>query len=133
MLFLLELLLVVTSQDYSTKNLIVLGFFDEVTALNMTYQLHYNTGGQFNGKGKYLCSVAVIPTRIDVHMFYTFNMSSRVTVGNIGTEDAPVAGMKLFLEWVLTSTIGKVRQGAEVWLLQGDGTVECLSPEKVYI
>ena len=82
------------SYGVSYKN----GLGSEIVRFN--YRINYTYGGRYEGKGRYLTNVAVIPSEIKV--WWGYNLTAKVHVHqliNTGTKEDPIAGMQLVLSW----------------------------------
>lgn len=81
-----------------------------ITVYDFTYSLVHRHSGSYNGKGQYLDNVTVLPQNISLLWGYTMNAKvAAVSVVNIATKDAPVAGLGMELE-VKVSTVLKSTQ-----------------------
>ena len=91
--------------------------------INVKYKVIYIYGGDYNGKGKYLTGVSIVPEIVDVAWTYRFDLNAEVpdsTVINIGPSDDPVSALQLQLSWTIASAI-KESRGMSVYYIQGDG------------
>ena len=96
------------------------------TMIDCTYKVTFTYNGNYNGTGKYLTAVGVIPTVTTVAWGYTFEMKASVpdsTIANVGTYANPVAAMQLKLSWKMHTVLKEV-DGASVYYVQGDGYYE---------
>lgn len=94
-----------------------------IKTVEVTYRVSFQYGGNYNGKGRYLTGVTVIPENVDTMVGYSFYMNASVpdsTVVNMGTHDNPVAALRLVLQWRI-STIIKDSQSTAVYFIAGDG------------
>ncbi len=112
---------------WSKPRVYIFGFYAEnlygVKAVDVEYRVVYTFGGSYNGKGKYLTGVSVVPTKVDVLWGYRFDMQSYVpdsTVVNVGTSQKPIAALQLKLTWNISTSI-KDSKGTAVYYIQGDG------------
>lgn len=91
-----------------------------ITVYDITYTLVHRFGGSFNGKGKYLDSVTVLPSNVDNVWGYTVNLGvTGVSTVNLGTKADPVAGMTMELT-LKVSTILKTSEQRSVFDFHGD-------------
>ncbi len=86
------------------------------------YTVIYSYGGSFNGKGKYLTAVQIIPEQ--VHVLWGFDFTATMKLGGIanhGTRDNPIAGATLLLEHKVSNIINS---NLETYAFQvvGNGT-----------
>jgi hypothetical protein len=124
-------------QSWSRPRTYTYGFYAEnlygVTVLDVKYKVAYTYGGNYNGKGKYLTGVTVIPEKVDLAWGYKFSMKAQVpdsTVVNVGTHTDPKAAMQLKLNWTISTAI-KSSDGTSVYYIEGDGGfAEIASPWK---
>ncbi len=124
-------------QSWSRPRTYTYGFYAEnlygVTVLDVQYKVAYTYGGNYNGKGKYLTGVTVIPEKVDLAWGYKFSMNAQVpdsTVVNVGTHTDPKAAMQLKLNWRISTAI-KSSDGTSVYYIEGDGRFsEIASPWK---
>ena len=106
------------SQSY--KN----GFGSEV--VRFEFDVVYTHGGQYNSKGQYLMNVQVHPKRI--HVAWGFNLDAKVNIPsivNMGSEDDPVAGMQVDVNWQTSSAFVEHMDSASVFI-QGNGEANIL-------
>lgn len=68
--------------------------------VNVEYTLVHQYGGSYQGRGKYLATVAIIPSKVDVSWGYKLDMKA-VTVSsvNVGTAEEPVASVTLEMSY----------------------------------
>lgn len=124
-------------QSWSRPRTYTYGFYAEnlygVTVLDVQYKVAYTYGGNYNGKGKYLTGVTVIPEKVDLAWGYKFSMKAQVpdsTVVNVGTHADPKAAMQLKLNWTISTAV-KSSNGTSVYYIEGDGGFsEIASPWK---
>lgn len=103
------------SYQFTFKN------FLGMRAVQFNYKISYTYGGQYNGNGRYLANVVVIPSNINV--IWGYNLSSDVTVPkimNAGTNENPIAGMQLHLRWKITSIFSQ-EENTKAYYVRGDG------------
>ncbi|MFA6434838.1 MAG: hypothetical protein WCW52_09100 [Elusimicrobiales bacterium] len=108
---------------FSVKNLY------GATVVNVKYKVMFTYGGSYNGKGRYLTGVTMLPVSADVSWGYRFSLSAQVpdsTVVNMGTGSDPVAALQLNTVWKITTSL-KDSNGAGAYYMQGDGYFEELS------
>jgi hypothetical protein len=113
--------------NWSKPKTYIYGFYAEnvygIKTIDVEYKVTFVYGGNYNGKGKFLTAVSVIPTRVDVAWGYTFNMHCYVpdsTIVNVGDSKNPVAALQLKLSWEI-STFLKSSKGTSIYYVQGDG------------
>jgi hypothetical protein len=113
--------------NWSKPKTYIYSFYAEniygIKTVDVEYKVTFVYGGNYNGKGKFLTAVSVIPTRVDVAWGYTFNMHCYVpdsTIVNVGDSENPVAALQLKLSWEI-STFLKSSKGTSIYYVQGDG------------
>lgn len=66
------------------------------TVYDVTYTLVHQYGGSYQGKGKYLATVSVLPSNVEVLWGYTVNMKvATISTLNVGTVEDPVGSAAL--------------------------------------
>jgi hypothetical protein len=89
--------------------------------VNFTYQVIFTYGGSYQGKGRYLSFVAVVPQEIRVLWGFTLNVAAKIVdVTNAGTKDDPVASAHVQVDWSASSVIVEDR-GSYGYYMRGDG------------
>jgi len=69
-----------------------------ITVYDVTYTLVHRYGGGYQGKGRYLDNVTVLPQHVSLMWGYTMNLDVNVTsTVNMGTRAEPISGMSLEL------------------------------------
>lgn len=108
----------------------VYGFYAEnfygVTVIDVQYKVMFTPGGRYQGKGRYLTGVAVVPTLSNIAWGYRFSMKAEVpdsTIANVGTDKYPLASLQLKAAWKISTAI-KESDGTSVYYIQGDGCFE---------
>ncbi|MBL7714037.1 MAG: hypothetical protein JNL01_01130 [Bdellovibrionales bacterium] len=97
------------------------GFGSEI--VSFSFRVVYFFGGRYNGAGKYIANVTVIPTSTYVGWGYTLN--SRVefpTIVNLGTLLDPIVGAQLDVSWEVETVMKKSRESAS-YFVRGDGQI----------
>lgn len=85
------------------------------------YSVIYSYGGSYNGKGKYLTAVQVIPEQVSVLFGYDFSAKMKLGgIANHGTRDNPLAGATLLLEHEI-KTIVKANLETSAFQVIGNG------------
>ncbi len=99
----------------------------DVNVIDFTYRLVYTYGGNYEGVGKYLSQVSVVPANLQVAFGYDFDAKTTVpNLVNVGTKAEPMAGMEVLVQWKI-STVFKQEQNSHTLFVRGDGTVTDLS------
>lgn len=100
-----------------------------IKTVDVAYKVSFQYGGGYNGQGRFLTGVTVVPEYVDTLIGYSFYMTASVpdsTVVNIGTKENPIAALRLVLQWRI-STIIKDSQATAVYYITGDGRFQQLS------
>ena len=108
----------VKSYEVKYKNL----FGTEV--VKFRFRLQFTPGGGYDGVGKYLANVTVVPAELNVIWGYKFNAEVEIQPAvNLGTTKDPVAGLEINLKWNINTPV-KESQNAFHIFVQGDGHFE---------
>ena len=90
------------------------------TVFDVTYTLAHRYNGSFQGRGKYLDAVTVLPHKVDVLWGYTVNFNvNRVSTANVGNEKAPLASVVMEMDFQV-STMLKASQYRNMYEFRGD-------------
>lgn len=71
-----------------------------MTVISFTYGVYYQSGGAYQGKGKYLTGVNIEAS--DIYVAWGFNLdatSNLVSISNMGTTESPVAGATVKIKY----------------------------------
>lgn len=72
--------------------------------VKFTYRVIYAYGGSFNGKGKYLTNVMIVPGAIKTSYGWDFNATMKLSgIMNHGTKAEPVAGAMVAIKYQMNS------------------------------
>ena len=92
--------------------------------ISFTFTVHFQYGGSYDGKGKYLTGVFVSATELFVAWGFEFSASTEVvSITNHGTLANPVAGLSLKLSWA-AKTIVTESQSSKVFHVTGNGLIK---------
>lgn len=81
------------------------------------YKVMYSYGGSYNGKGKYLTSVLVVPTYVKTSFGWTFNASMKLGgMMNNGTKTDPVAGVVLAMKYQMNSWTSAMERNDTIYI-----------------
>ena len=73
-------------------------------AVKFSYKVLYSYGGSYNGTGKYLTNVIIIPGNIVTKYGWDFSASMRLSgMMNHGTKANPVAGIMVTVKYQMNS------------------------------
>ncbi|MSP18560.1 MAG: hypothetical protein EXR74_03200 [Bdellovibrionales bacterium] len=91
-----------------------------ITVYDLTYSLVHRFGGSYDGRGKYLENVTVIPTNVEVLWGYTLSYDvEKVSVVNSGTRENPIASILLGTNFKV-STVIKSSENHSLYEFRGD-------------
>src|SRR5690606_32382098 len=72
--------------------------------VSFEYKVVYSYGGSFNGRGKYLTGVMIVPSSIKTSWGWDFSATMKLqNIMNHGTKDEPVAGAMLVIQYKINS------------------------------
>lgn len=90
--------------------------------VSFTYSVHYQFGGSYQGKGRYLTGVDVVASNVEVSWGYQFNASSSVVaITNRGTSVNPNAGLTIKISYLAKSVFKEIKS-SESFHLTGEGS-----------
>ncbi len=92
-----------------------------IEVVRFSYRVLYITGGNVNGKGAYIGYAAIQPA--DVLVRWGFNLQvqgNTLAVYNMGTKEAPVAGMALGVNYSVDTVINHM-SGSKTFSIPGNG------------
>ena len=85
------------------------------------YRITFFYGGSYQGKGKFLGQISVIPANIQIGTDRSFKMKVEVaSITNFGTENDPIAGAQLMISWTSPTTTRYQMNSAE-YFITGSG------------
>lgn len=88
--------------------------------LHFTYSLQYTYGGSFNGRGRYLDRLTIVPTRVFVAWAFVFNASVQInSVYNTGTHEDPIGAAQIEVHYRLKGL--NTVESTESFFVTGDG------------
>jgi hypothetical protein len=91
------------------------------------YRITYFYNGSFNGKGKFLGQISVVPLNVSLHTDRTLKMNVELaSVLNFGTETDPVAGAQIIVTWS-TPTTTHYEMNSSEYMIYGTGEIQDLS------
>lgn len=80
------------------------GFGQEV--VKFSYKVLYSYGGSFNGKGRFLANVIIVPGSIKTSFGWDFTATMKLSgIMNHGTKENPVAGIMVTVKYQMNSWI----------------------------
>jgi hypothetical protein len=93
----------------------------QMTVVDFTYRVIFTSGGNMQGKGKYLCEATIVPAQLEVAWGYTFNAEGFVqSILNVGSHTDPIGAVELRMKWGV-DTYFKHSENTASFFLQGDG------------
>lgn len=91
------------------------------------YRLTYFHSGSYQGKGKFLGQISVVPTNVHLNTDRSLKMKVELaSVINFGSEEDPVAGAQIIINWSSPTTTRYEMYSAE-YLIYGTGEITDLS------
>lgn len=91
------------------------------SVVDFSFRVLYVHGGNYKGKGKYLSQLSILPDLIHARAGFTVNAAVDASwVGNVGTEENPMAGAHMDLRWSVSSLLHHYESSA-TFSMQGDG------------
>lgn len=91
-----------------------------VTVYDVVFTLVHQYNGQYDGKGRYLSTVTVLPSKVDVLWGYTVNFEvAKVATTNVGTREGPVASIAMEMKFRV-STVIKDHSSSTIYQFRGD-------------
>jgi hypothetical protein len=73
-------------------------------AVTFSYKVLYSYGGSYNGKGRYLTNVIVVPGSVRTSFGWDFNATMKLSgIMNHGTKADPVAGIMITLKYQMNT------------------------------
>ena len=91
------------------------------TVVNFVYKVVYSYGGSYNGAGKYITGVNIIPASVKTRFGWDFASSMKVTgIMNHGSKDSPIAGVMITIKYSANSW-GSATERNDTVHITGDG------------
>jgi len=92
--------------------------------VQLEYRLSLIYGGGVDGKGRYIASARVVPTKVDVLWGYNLDVNVNVpSIVNMGTKDDPLAGIYVDVNYKIHNILRSDAEG-QTYYLQGDGLMK---------
>lgn len=90
------------------------------------YKVIYSYGGSYNGAGKYLTGINIIPASIKVAHGWTFNSSMKLSgMMNHGTRANPIVGAMITIKYSMGSTTQAFERNDTIYI-SGDGSMKAM-------
>jgi len=91
------------------------------------YRVSYIFGGSYQGKGKFIGRISVVPGNIQLHTDRSFTFHAELSAPmNFGTETDPIAATQLLITWS-TPTTTRYQMNSAEYLIYGDGDFQDLT------
>lgn len=91
-----------------------------VKIFSLTYTVVHQYGGNYEGKGKYLANVSIVPSKVDVAWSYKLDLkTTKVQTTNVGTAENPVASLVMSMHAKVDGAT-KSREFNRVFQFRGD-------------
>ncbi len=91
-----------------------------------TYKVIYSFGGKYQGRGAYLANVSIHPVDIRLMWGQSFDAFVKTSKAiNIGSEEEPVAGLEISLEWEIKNPVMET-QSHRSYFVDGNGQLLAL-------
>ena len=101
----------------------VVNFFG-VKTVDLEYKVKLLYGGSVRGKGQYIASARVVPTKVDVLWGYNLDVSVEVpSILNIASNDDPLASINMDVTYKI-STMMRSYSESNNYVLQGNGLMK---------
>lgn len=98
-----------------------------MTVVSFTYCVVFTPGGDYNGVGKYLNYIQIIPSDINISWGYKLDAITSVpSVTNSGSSDNPIASAEVHMHFSVTSATKKDSQ-EHAYYVKGDGSFQQLN------
>ncbi len=95
-------------------------------AVVFQYKVIYSYGGSYNGVGKYLTGINIIPSSIKVSHGWTFNSSMKLTgMLNHGTRANPIVGALITIKYSMSSMTQAFERNDTIYI-NGDGSMKAM-------
>ena len=100
--------------------------FYKMNVIDLTYSVSFVPGGQYNGKGRYLDRVTILPTKVSVAWGFKLDAQVQVpSITNAGTTAAPIAAAQVELSYKITGLNSITK--TESFYVRGDGQFKWLN------
>jgi len=91
------------------------------------YRVSFIYGGSYQGKGKFIGRISVVPGNIQLHTDRSFTFHAELSNPlNFGTETDPIAGAQLLITWS-TPTTTRYQMNSAEYVIYGDGDIQDLT------
>ncbi|MFA5584319.1 MAG: hypothetical protein WDA09_08900 [Bacteriovoracaceae bacterium] len=95
-----------------------------VEVVYFRYSVFFSYNGSYNGKGRYLTSVQVLPEQVKTLFGYDFTATMKLGgIQNNGTRLNPVAAATVLIEYTI-STVVKAENNVDTFFVTGNGRLK---------
>ncbi len=95
-------------------------------AVEFKYKVLYSYGGSYNGAGKYLTVINIIPASVKVGHGWTLNSSMKLTgMMNHGTRANPIVGAMITVKYTISSATKAFERNDTIYI-SGDGSMKAM-------
>lgn len=95
-------------------------------AVVFQYKVIYSYGGSYNGVGKYLTGINIIPASVKVAHGWTFNSSMKLSgMMNHGTRANPIVGAMITIKYSMSSMTQAFERNDTIYI-NGDGSLKAM-------
>lgn len=82
----------------------------KMVVIDFIYSVNINYGGQFQGSGRYLSGVQIVPELVDVAWGFNFDASfGLISLVNHGTKENPIVGATLLLNYSINNLVSNIQ------------------------
>lgn len=97
-----------------------------MNVISFSYNVSYQYGGSYEGKGRYLTGVDVSASNISVSWGFNFDATSNlVSMANRGAQDDPIASATIKIQYEASSVLRNI-QSTQSFHVTGDGDIQQL-------
>ncbi len=92
-----------------------------MTVVDFTYRVQFTPGGNFEGRGRFLTNIVILPE--DLYVAWAWNFSATASVPNVtnaGNIENPIAAAELLLDFKIETPLFKQRS-TRSYYVRGDG------------
>jgi hypothetical protein len=95
-------------------------------AVVFQYKVTYSYGGSYNGAGKYLAGINIIPANVKVAHGWNFSSSMKLTgMMNHGTKANPIIGAMITIKYSMNSQSSAFERNDTIYI-SGDGSMKAM-------
>lgn len=95
--------------------------------VDFAYRVMFTYGGSYKGQGRYVTGATIIPADLYVAWGFKFNSNVTIpTVVNTGTEQYPVGGIQMNVNWDVSTVINHHQQTSS-FFVDGNGLLKAMN------